>query len=259
MRLQTSVQFSLPSFRIDQALFGASQSKSQVQRKCQELPKRSHWAEYHREPPRWQFKPPMSQSAAAFSLCNSFIEITMFSTHLFVMKRLLFIGLIAVAAWAACNKNPTPPPPQTALTGAPGLPTQAQPKLQTIRLWLGSAELSTEMALTDEQVTTGMMFRTNMDEMAGMIFVFPRPHQVAFWMKNCPLPLSCAYITPDGTIAEIHDLQAQDTNAVVADSDQIQFVLEVNQGWFTRHNVKPGTSVRTERGTLQETFFHPNQ
>jgi hypothetical protein len=78
-------------------------------------------------------------------------------------------------------------------------------------------------------------------------------------MKNCPLPLSCAYITPEGVIAEIHDLQAQDTNAVVAGSDGIKYVLEVNQGWFARHHVETGTSVRTERGTLQETFFNPNQ
>jgi len=193
-----------------------------------------------------------------FLPCNSFIEITMFSTHLLAMKRLLLIGLIAVAALAGCNKSSSPPPPVAAASGPP-LPTRAQPRLRTIRLWLGAAELTTEMALTDEQVMTGMMFRTNMDEMAGMIFVFPRPYQAGFWMKNCPLPLSCAYMTPDGAIAEIHDLQSQDTNAVVADSHQIQFVLEVNQGWFVRHHVEKGTFVRTERGTLQETFLHPNQ
>ncbi len=139
------------------------------------------------------------------------------------------------------------------------LPTHAQPTLRTLRLWLGAAELTTELALTQEQVMTGMMFRTNMDEMAGMIFVFPRPMRAEFWMKNCPLPLSCAYITPDGSIAEIHDLQAQDTNSVVAGTDNIQFVLEVNQGWFARHHVESGTVVRTERGPLRETFFRSNQ
>jgi uncharacterized protein len=182
----------------------------------------------------------------------------MFYPHLFAMKRFFLIGLTAIVALAGCNKNSFQPPPVAAASG-PVLPTSAQPKLRTIRLWLGSAELVTEMALTAEQVETGMMFRTNMDEMAGMIFVFMRPMQAAFWMKNCPLPLSCAYITPDGAIAEIHDLQAQDTNSVTANTADIQFVLEVNQGWFARHHVGTGTVVRTERGTLQETFFHPNQ
>ena len=111
------------------------------------------------------------------------------------------------------------------------------------------------MALTPVEEQTGMMFRTNMDEMTGMIFVFQRPQQVAFWMKNCPLPLSCAYITPDGAIAEIHDLESFNTNSVVANSSDIQYVLEVNQGWFGRHHIATGTIVKTERGTLQETFF----
>src|ERR1700728_3075358 len=122
------------------------------------------------------------------------------------MKRLVLIGLIAVAALAGCNKSPVPPPSVVAATG-PALPTRAQPTLRTLRLWLGAAELTTELALTQEPVTTGMMFRTNMDEVPAMIFVFVRPTRVAFRMKNCPLPLSCAYITPDGSIAEIHDLQ----------------------------------------------------
>jgi hypothetical protein len=173
------------------------------------------------------------------------------------MKRALLIGLMAVASLTGCNKNVAAPPAPAA--AGPALATQAQPKLRTLRLWLGSEELTTELALTEEQVMTGMMFRTNMDEMAGMIFVFVRPNRVGFWMKNCPLPLSCAYITPDGAIAEIHDLQAQDTNVVTAGSDQIRFVLEVNQGWFARHHVRTGTIVRTEKGTLQETFFPQDQ
>jgi uncharacterized membrane protein (UPF0127 family) len=174
------------------------------------------------------------------------------------MKRVVLIGLIAVAAFAGCDRKPVPTPPIATAAG-PVLPTHAQPTLRTLRLWLGAAELTTELALTQEQVMTGMMFRTNMDEMAGMIFVFPRTMRAEFWMKNCPLPLSCAYITPDGSIAEIHDLQAQNTNSVVAGTDNIQFVLEVNQGWFARHHVEAGTVVRTERGTLRETFFHSNQ
>jgi uncharacterized membrane protein (UPF0127 family) len=189
------------------------------------------------------------------------IEIGPLSTHLFQMKRVFLTALALGFIFAGCGKSPAPPPPAAPVAAStmPPLPTKAQPKLRTIRLWLGPEELSTEMALTQEEEQTGMMFRTNMDEMDGMIFVFPRPLQVAFWMKNCPLPLSCAYITPDGAIAEIHDLQPFNTNSVLADSSDIQYVLEVNQGWFARHHIATGTIVKTERGTLQETFFHGSQ
>lgn len=149
-------------------------------------------------------------------------------------------------------------PSSTATTPAlPPIPTAAQPRLATIKLWIGAQEMAAEMALTPLQEQTGMMFRTNMAENEGMIFVFPQPTQASFWMKNTILPLSAAYIAPDGTILEIHDLQPQDTNAVVANSDNVQFVLETKQGWFKRNNIGVGTVISTERGPLHKLFLSP--
>jgi len=74
-------------------------------------------------------------------------------------------------------------------------------------------------------------------------------------VANCPLPLSAAYVDPNGQIVEIHDLHANDTNPVTAGSSNIFFVLQVNQGWFARHQIEPGTIMRTEKGTLRETFL----
>jgi len=145
--------------------------------------------------------------------------------------------------------------PAAGPAAGPSVPTAAQPKLQTMKLWLGAEEMVAELALTGEQTQTGMMFRTNMAENAGMLFVFPEPFRAKFWMKNCPLPLSAAYIDPDGVILEIRDLQPQNTNSVVAASERVQYVLETNQGWFERHKVTAGMVVRTERGTLVDTFF----
>ena len=100
-----------------------------------------------------------------------------------------------------------------------------------------------------------MMFRTNMAENEGMIFPFLRPIRASFWMKNTILPLSAAYIAPDGAILEIHDLQPQNTNAVVAASDNVEFVLETRRGWFERNHIGVGTIVTTERGPLRKVFM----
>jgi uncharacterized membrane protein (UPF0127 family) len=135
------------------------------------------------------------------------------------------------------------------------LPTAAQPKLQTMKLWLGAEELVAELALSNEQVQTGMMFRTKLEENAGMLFVFSVPHRASFWMKNCPLPLSAAYIDPEGVILEVRKLEPHNTTSVTARTDRVQFVLETNEGWFERHKVTAGMVVRTERGSLMETFF----
>ena len=122
-------------------------------------------------------------------------------------------------------------------------------------MWLGSEELIAEIAREPVQIATGMMFRTNLAENAAMLFVFAAPAPKNFYMRNCTVPLSAAYIQPDGTIAEIVDLQPGDERGVQSQSANLQFVLEVPQGWFLRHNVSTGPVVRTERGSLLETFF----
>jgi len=141
------------------------------------------------------------------------------------------------------------------LPPAPGEPTEAQPKLQTMKLYIGPETMAAELALSPRQIQTGMMFRTNMDENAGMLFALPFNQRAAFWMKNCPYPLSAAYIDPDGIIQEVRVLEPFNTNAVIANSDNIRFVLETPQGWFDKHNIKPGTAIVTERGPLLKTFF----
>lgn len=133
-------------------------------------------------------------------------------------------------------------------------PTAAQPRLQTLKLWVGPQEITAEIAYTPIQIETGMMWRTNMAEMEGMLFAFGRPFQASFWMKNTLLPLSCAYISPEGTILEIHDMKPRDESPIRASTDQVQYVLEMNKDWFKRHNVEVGALVTTERGTLQQIF-----
>jgi hypothetical protein len=168
----------------------------------------------------------------------------------------MVLAAFGVSALAGCGQQPAPP-----LPAAPPkhiYPTHAQSKLPTLRLWLGASEVSAEMALSDIQIETGMMFRTNLDENSGMIFPLQQPQQARFWMLNCPLPLTAAFIDPQGQILEIHDLHANDTNDVMTESRNILYVLEMNQGWFVRHHIEPGTIVRSEVGTLQETFFRRN-
>lgn len=131
----------------------------------------------------------------------------------------------------------------------------AQPKLPTIKLWLGSTEVVAEIARQPVEIATGMMFRTNMAETEGMIFVFDGPGPKNFYMRNCTVALSAAYIAPDGSIEEIVELQPGDERGVQSKSSNLQFVLEVPQGWFKRHNVSTGAIVRTERGTLLQTFL----
>jgi len=163
---------------------------------------------------------------------------------------------LVVTLFAGCGKTvataPTTPP-----TPVPSSvePTQAQPKLRTMKIYLGPTMLDAELALTEQEERTGMMFRTNIQDTDAMLFVLPYPTQANFWMKNCPESISAAYITSDGTIVEIHHLEHDDTTPVMAARNDIEFVLETQDGWFTHHNIGVGTVLRTDKGSLAETFL----
>lgn len=162
--------------------------------------------------------------------------------------------LLTILVLAGCSKA-SPPAAVLATSINDVLPKQAQAKLTTMKLYLGAETLDAELALTEQQEMTGMMYRTNIQDTDAMIFVLPFTQQANFWMKNCPESISAAYITPDGIIAEIHHLEKNDTNGVVAATDNIRFVLETSDGWFARHNVATGMVIRTEKGSLAETFL----
>ncbi len=170
---------------------------------------------------------------------------------------LLLWVLTAVGCREARTTAPTPPaaPPETASEAPPLHLNRAQPPLPKIRLWVGGHELDAEVATTMPQLATGMMFRTNLAENAGMLFVFGQPHRASFYMKNTIVPLSAAYVDPEGVILELHDLEPLKEDPVPAGSDQVQYVLEVNRGWFVRHGVSTGAVLRTPTGSLAETFF----
>ncbi len=131
----------------------------------------------------------------------------------------------------------------------------AQPKLRTVRLWIGAKELTSEVAMTVREISTGMMFRKEIGDNEGMLFVFGRPHRAAFYMRNTVVPLSAAYIDPNGAILEIRELKPLEEAPVTAGSDQVQFVLETKLGWFEKNGIAPGTIIRTEAGSLTDTFL----
>jgi len=168
---------------------------------------------------------------------------------------MLILALSGLPLFVGCKKAVDQSRSSDAIDPIHGHLLHALPKLPTIKLWAGDQELVAEIARQSVEIATGMMFRTNMAENEAMLFVFPEASPKNFYMRNCLLPLSAAYITPDGTISEIVDLVPGDEQGVQSRSDNIQFVLEVRQGWFQRHNLSTGAVVRTERGPLLQTFY----
>jgi uncharacterized membrane protein (UPF0127 family) len=114
--------------------------------------------------------------------------------------------------------------------------------LETKSMTVGDVPLTVEIADTPETRQKGLMFRKSMPENHGMLFVFEREEKRSFWMKNTPLPLSIAYISADGTIREILDMEPF-TERSYPSGWSVKYALEVNQGFFERHGIKTGDKV----------------
>lgn len=121
--------------------------------------------------------------------------------------------------------------------------TQRNFGLERVELTINHHRVLAEVADNPEVSARGLMFREELAEDAGMLFVFPAPRKASFYMKNTRIPLSIAYILADGTIAEIHDMEPLNESPVPSRSDQILYALEMNQGWFEQHAIEPGAKI----------------
>ena len=119
----------------------------------------------------------------------------------------------------------------------------APQRLQTIQLNAGIHNIHAEVALTPEQRSIGLMHRRQMAPNDGMLFVFDEPARQCFWMKNTLLPLSIAFLAEDGTIVDIADMQPLTLDSHCS-SRPVRYALEMNQGWFAKRGIKPGSKLQ---------------
>ena len=127
--------------------------------------------------------------------------------------------------------------------GAVGAQTGPQPRLKTVPLTAGMHVIQAELAVTPEQQQIGMMFRRSMGTNEAMLFVEERPGVRCFWMRNTLIPLSIAFLADDGTVVNVAEMKPQ-SDASHCSSRPVRYALEMNEGWFDKRGVKPGSRIR---------------
>ena len=121
--------------------------------------------------------------------------------------------------------------------------SEAQPELPITKLSIGGKTIRAEIADEEHERAAGLMFRKELAADAGMLFIMPQTGPVAFWMRNTELPLTIAYIGPNGAIMELHDLEPFNETPVPSSFPHIAYALEMPRGWFTKNNIWPGERV----------------
>jgi uncharacterized membrane protein (UPF0127 family) len=110
----------------------------------------------------------------------------------------------------------------------------------------GPEPLRVEIAADPAAWQRGLMFRRDLPEDRGMLFVFPAATGEPFWMKNTLIPLSVAFADKNGLILRILDMAPckKDPCPTYYPGVAYRQALEVNQGWFERHGVREGDRWR---------------
>ena len=119
---------------------------------------------------------------------------------------------------------------------------EPQMDLQRVQLSAGMHRIDAQVARTPEQRSTGLMWRKQMPQHEGMLFVFDAPSMQCFWMKNTLLPLSIAFLADDGAVVNVAEMKPQ-TEDSHCSTQPVRYVLEMNQGWFAKKGIKPGMKL----------------
>lgn len=132
-----------------------------------------------------------------------------------------------------------------ALLLAPGL-AQAACREDTVELRGpgGSARFTVELADSPTERARGLMDRVEMPRSAGMLFIYERPQQASFWMKNTLIPLDMIFAGPDGMVKTVHENAVPMDETAIPGGDGILAVLEINGGLARRMGIAPGSVMR---------------
>lgn len=108
------------------------------------------------------------------------------------------------------------------------------------------SRLSIEVADNEEERAQGLMYRSQMADSVGMLFIFEQAEPRSFWMKNTKIPLDIIYVGPDKEIVMIYKgVMPYSTQSVPSYKDA-RYVVEVNGGYTTEHNIKEGDHIDFE-------------
>ena len=107
-----------------------------------------------------------------------------------------------------------------------------------------SSRFTVEIADNIDERALGLMNRESMPQFTGMLFIYDRPQQVSFWMKDTLIPLDMIFIGPSGVVLRIHENAIPRDLTGIPGGNGIQYVLEINGGMAQTLNIQVGAQVR---------------
>jgi uncharacterized membrane protein (UPF0127 family) len=108
---------------------------------------------------------------------------------------------------------------------------------------VGDRVVRMQLAIQPVEQQRGLMFRRDLGRDDGMLFIYERPQQMGFWMRNTPTPLDIGFFDPEGRLQEVYPMYPFDERTVSSRGSNLIYALEMNQNWFRENGVKPGAQM----------------
>ena len=151
--------------------------------------------------------------------------------------------LLALSCEKAQGAGPQPVDVSAEAYVMPALP---RGRVTLLDAFGGRHVVEVEIAATHDARTRGLMWRRELKEGAGMLFIFREPAPLSFWMKNTLIPLDMIFIDKDLKIVGAVERAEPKTLQSRGVAGMSMFVLEVPSGWFSKTGLKAGTAVTIE-------------
>jgi uncharacterized membrane protein (UPF0127 family) len=103
----------------------------------------------------------------------------------------------------------------------------------------GADTVVAEVARTDDERAQGLMYRQEVPDGTGMLFVFQDSQVRSFWMQNTYVPLDIAFLDASLTVVDIQQMEPLSTDFYTSKAPAM-FALEVRQGWFAEMGIVVG-------------------
>jgi uncharacterized protein len=100
--------------------------------------------------------------------------------------------------------------------------------------------INVEIADTPERTSQGLMFRKNLNEDQGMLFIFDDYRQRRFHMKNTIIPLDIIFADSNLTIVKIHKNTIPFSETKLYSGKPVKYAVEVNAGYTAKNNITEG-------------------
>ncbi len=142
-------------------------------------------------------------------------------------------------AGTAASKPADQPTPAPTVAASPAHGPQAG------YAWVifGADTVVAEVASTQDERAKGLMYREEVPDGTGMLFVFQDNQPRSFWMANTYIALDIAYMNPSYRVVDIIAMEPLITDSYPSDAPAM-FGLEVRQGWFEENGIAVGAQAR---------------